>query len=364
MGTLPENPEHELPSADADGSGAQAEQYDSAVEAQLTGDESLDPAPETLPQLREDSAVAASGVELADSENTDVIEVSQADAAGEEGGDQQSPAVSPGTRSQTVGIFDSGIGGFTVAGAILKRRPDLNLIYYADSVNLPYGGRSQEQLERFSDNIVEFLRERGAEVLADGCNTINRNLPGPTRTIEYGLPVFDLVEATIAWLHQRRVPQGIALLATQATVNAGYWEKRLGDVFLDVPVHPIAAPELVPLIEAPQPDEGALRHAVGKYLRLIRDTGADTVVLGCTHYPLLHSYFVEGDVYLSYVDPGLCLAEKLAAELPPAPAGAPPGRLEFYNSLPSERFYAMGERVFGRPIRDLTRMYIVNPYED
>jgi glutamate racemase len=150
----------------------------------------------------------------------------------------------------------------------------------------------------------------------------------------------------------------------------------------------VAAPQLVPLIEAQQQDEHALRHAVGKYIREVRETGADTVVLGCTHYPLVQPLMMETDVYLRYVDPAQCLADKVAADLAnetdarvgaaPAPAlpesaargaaaGATPkytGILQFFNSKPSERFYAMGERVFAREIRSLTKMYIVNPYED
>ncbi len=278
---------------------------------------------------------------------------------------------------KTIGVFDSGIGGFTVAGAILKRRPDLNLVYYADSVNLPYGGRSQEQLARLSCNIIEFLLTQQIDILADGCNTSHSALnSGELRN--YDVPIYDLVSSTVDWIRKQRLPESVALLATEATVRSGWWEAKLSEALPGIPFTAIPAPELVPLIESAQQDERALREAVGHYMKLARESGADTVVLGCTHYPLVQNMMADADIYLRLVDPAQCLAEKLTsqlaasgAELQPSHAGESevpphltPGSMCFYNSRPSERFYAVGERVFGKPIRDVTRMYIVNPYED
>jgi glutamate racemase len=87
-------------------------------------------------------------------------------------------------------------------------------------------------------------------------------------------------------------------------------------------------------------------------------------LFGCTHYPLLAEYMLEVEPGLQFIDPAECLALSLTRNLSAAPASAPVGKMRFFNSLPGERFYSLGERVFGRSIRELTKMYIVNPFED
>jgi glutamate racemase len=264
----------------------------------------------------------------------------------------------------TVGVFDSGIGGFTVASAILKRRPDLNLVYYADSINLPYGGRTRDQLTRYAHNTIEFLLEQGVEMIAVGCHSSNSAL-GAEDLTRYPVPVFDLVSSTLEPLAARtEVPEQLAILATEATINAGYWEQRLREALPDTEILPMAAPELVPIIEGDQSDDFLLRRALDKYIGALVERQAFDVLLGCTHYPLLKTLMLDRCIYLRPIDPGQLLADRLVASIAPAVPHAPEGRMTFFNSLPSERFYSMGERVFGRSIRELTRMYIVNPHED
>jgi glutamate racemase len=266
--------------------------------------------------------------------------------------------------SPVVGIFDSGIGGFTVAKAILSRRPDISLVYYADSLNLPYGGRSREQLTRFAHNTIEFLLSQGIDVLAVGCNASNSAL-GQSELRSFGVPVFDLVGSTIDWLrNQYGRPQEIGLLGTLATVRSQYWERKLKEAFPDMQVHAVAAPEFVPLIEAQEQDLAAIRRSVRNTLRPLLESGVRSLLFGCTHYPLLSEFMLEVEPGLQFIDPAECLAGALTRTMSAARPDARPGTLRFFNSLPGERFYSLGERVFGRSIRELTKMYIVNPFED
>jgi glutamate racemase len=273
------------------------------------------------------------------------------------------PPEEPGLTAN-VGIFDSGVGGFTVAGAIAKRRPDLNLVYFGDTLNMPYGGRTADQLRRFAHNSIEFLLGQGIEILAVGCNASNSVL-GQGDLHSYGVPVFDLVSSTLEIMRgMYGRPDRVALVATVATINSRYWERKLRDAFPELDLMPVPAPELVPLIEAQQTDERSIRSAVRKYLAPVLDAGVRTVIHGCTHFPLLQDYMQELCPELSFIDPAQCLAERLAASLPAAPPDAPPGRLRLFSSLPGEAFYRVGEQALKRPVREHSRMYIVNPYED
>lgn len=274
-------------------------------------------------------------------------------------------AVATAAQAPTVGVFDSGIGGFTVAGAILELRPDLGLVYFGDSLNMPYGGRAPEQIARFAHHSIEFLLSRGIDILAVGCNASNSVL-GQGELKSFGIPVHDLVSSTTEWLRsQPEVLQSAGLLATQATVNSRYWQRKLSEVLPSLEVVPVAAPEFVPLIEAAKQDERAIRAAVRRYIQPLLDDSVTTIIHGCTHYPLLESYMRELSPKLKFIDPARCLARRLVANLlPPAELAAKRGGMRFYSSLPGETFYRTGERVFGYPIREMTRMFIVSPYEE
>ena len=283
----------------------------------------------------------------------------QAGAPGGEGAGGSAVVCAP-----TVGIFDSGIGGLTVAQAILQRRPDLSLVYYADTLNMPYGGRPPGQIATFARQSIEFLLEQGIDILALGCNASNSVL-ADNEMEGFGVPVFDLVGSTIDWLRsQAEPPTELAVIATQATIDSRHWKRKLADAFPEMKIHPVAAPEFVPLIEAQELDEKAIRRAVERRLGRLVTAGARVFLHGCTHFPFLQEYMEELAGGLTFIDPAECLAENLAAGLGPAEDDSTAGTLHFFNSLPGERFYTLAERLLGRSIRQYTSMYIVNAHED
>lgn len=277
---------------------------------------------------------------------------------------QFQPIEISGNASVNVGIFDSGVGGLTVLRELLARRPGLNVVYFADSLNLPYGGRGPEQLLRFAQGSIEFLLSKGANLLAVGCNT-TMSVMGQGDLKSYGLPVFDLVSSTVDWLRvQHGRPQRLGLLGTVATVQSRYWERKLAGAFPEMQVTALACPEFVQLVEDPHAPEAAIRHAVRERLGPLLDSGIRTLLHACTHYPWLQRYMTELEPELMFIDPAQCLAERLCASLPqPDPSGKP-GKLQLYCSRPTELFYRFASEALGREARELTRMYIVNPYED
>lgn len=279
----------------------------------------------------------------------------------------QDPGTAPETglpaTDATVGVFDSGIGGFTVARAILSRRPSLNLVYYGDNINMPYGGRPPEQIARFARHSIEFLLEQGIDMLAVGCNASNSVL-GQGDLNSFGIPVFDLVGSTID--HYRAgggLPDRLAVVATEATINSGYWHRKLKEAFPLLEVTDIAAPEFVPLVEAARSDLPAMREAIARHLGRLPEHGVTTVIHGCTHFPLLQAVMEEVVPGLTYIDPARFLADRMLSRLPETTSDTP-GKLNIFSSLPGPTFYRTGAAALGRGIRDLTTMYIVSPREE
>jgi glutamate racemase len=263
-----------------------------------------------------------------------------------------------------VGIFDSGVGGFTVARAILNRRPDLNLVYFGDNLNMPYGGRSLEQLASFARNSIRFLIDNGANILAVGCNASNSAL-GQGDLKSFGIPTYDLVSSTTEWLSRiTSKPDHIGFVATEAAVNSGYWERKIQEILPEISVTAVAAPDFVPLVEAHLPDEPRRRRSVREVLGPLVDAGIRTILHGCTHYPLLEPVMRELYPELEFINPAECLAEKLVAHVSSPLVNAPRGKLKIFSSLLGETFYRVGENALGQDIRPFASMYIVNPYED
>ena len=264
----------------------------------------------------------------------------------------------------TVGIFDSGIGGFTVAREILCLRPDLNLVYYGDSLNLPYGAKSPEQISRMAKHSIEFLVSQGITILAVGCSASNSVL-GQGELKSFGLPVYDLVTSTIETLKDDpEAPDKLALVATVASINSGYWQRKLTAALPNLELLEVAAASFVPHIEAGSYEGKAVQDSIEQTLQICIDQGVDTILHGCTHYPWLEGAMQAFYQGFNFINPAVCLAKKLVNHLAPAKLDAPGGSRTFFCSLPSEVFYQAGESSLGFPIRSRTSMYIVNPFED
>ncbi|MCB1218371.1 aspartate/glutamate racemase family protein [bacterium] len=268
------------------------------------------------------------------------------------------------SRTNSVGIFDSGVGGFTVLKALHARRPDLNIIYFGDSLNAPNGSRPPEQLHGMCQNMVQFLIDMGVDTMAVGCNSCNI-LMGSGELKSFGVTSFDLVGSTVEWLKlQHHQPQNLAILGTQATINSRYYERKLEEAFPGLPLRSMAAPKLVPLIESFPWSEYDLRTAVQEYVNPLLEEGFNSIVLACSHYRWIERYLRELDSEMTLVDPAECLAERLVASLPPAAEGARRGELKLYSSHPNEAFSHFAEMAIGRDAKEYIKLYIVNAYEE
>ena len=194
-----------------------------------------------------------------------------------------------------IGVFDSGIGGLTVVKSIVRSMPNENIIYFGDTAHVPYGTRSKEQITEYVLKDVKFLSIFDIKAVVIACNTADSIAREKVEQL-YPLPVFGVVHPASRKAALSTVNNKIGIIATNATVNSGAYEKAICAINPDAEVFSVACPLLVPLVENGRwrSDDIVVRTVLEEYLAKIRDFGVDTLILGCTHYPLLTE--VIGDV--------------------------------------------------------------------
>jgi|SRR5580693_1645554 glutamate racemase len=194
-------------------------------------------------------------------------------------------------RERPIGVFDSGVGGLTVLHELLVRLPHEDFLYLGDTARFPYGERSPEELARFSSEIAEELLRRHAKLLVIACNSataaglpiLERRMMETTLGVDVlGVVRPEALRAVAATRNGR-----IGLLATPTTVASGSYERAVGSVDPHVTLHAVACPTLASIIQqGRQFDEHAVQ-SVREACAPLREAGVDTVILGCTHYPLI-----------------------------------------------------------------------------
>jgi len=185
-----------------------------------------------------------------------------------------------------IGVFDSGMGGLTVLHECLVTLPHEDFVYLGDGARLPYGPRPLEELRRFAAEIAGYLEAQGVKLIVAACNSATAAaLPDLQRQL--AAPVIGVLapEAHAAVLATRN--RRIGLLATEATVTSGRYPELVAALDAGVEVVSVACPRLVPLIEADETYGEELMEAVREYAAPLKDSEVDTVILGCTHYPLI-----------------------------------------------------------------------------
>jgi glutamate racemase len=202
----------------------------------------------------------------------------------------------PASAKQPIGVFDSGIGGLTVVSALRQLLPNESIFYLGDTARVPYGGKSAATVQRYSREIADILLKEKAKTIVVACNTASAlALPN----LEETLPVTVtgvIVPGARAALAQTRSGH-IGVIGTRATINSGAYERALRALNPDVRITARACPLLVPLIEEGWLESPVTEQIIRQYLTPLLSDGVDTIVLGCTHYPLLRNAIarVAGD---------------------------------------------------------------------
>lgn len=214
--------------------------------------------------------------------------------------------------NRPIGIFDSGVGGLTVVKQVMKILPNEDLIYFGDTARVPYGSKSKETVTKFSEQIIRFLKTKDVKAVVIACNTVSSNCYEDLTVSFPDLPIIEVVtpgvESCIATTKNKRV----GLIGTQGTVSSGAYERRLKQADKDIEVYNKACPLFVPLAE-----EGWTNNQVAKltaqiYLQELIDKGIDSIILGCTHYPILKACIGETvGQEVTIVDPAKATAVRL-----------------------------------------------------
>jgi glutamate racemase len=201
--------------------------------------------------------------------------------------------------SLPIGIFDSGVGGLTVLRAVRERLPGEHLVYLGDTARVPYGNKSQATVERYAVEDAQFLLNRGVKMIVVACNTASALAARALRAQFPEIPVLGMIgpgaRAAVSATKNRR----IGVIATAATIGSGAYEERIRETLAaageEAPAHIVskACPLFVPLVEEGETDSEITRQVATKYLTELRNDGIDTLVLGCTHYPLLRGVIAE-----------------------------------------------------------------------
>lgn len=184
-----------------------------------------------------------------------------------------------------VGVFDSGLGGLTVVRAIRQECPGLDLVYFGDTARIPYGTKSPETVTRYAREIVAVLRDAGATALVVACNTASA-VALPALTADAETPVLGVLEPGARAAAAVTRSGHVAVLGTRATIASGAYQHALHALIPTLAVQQIACPLFVPLVEEQWTDGPVPRLVAEQYLADLHPE-TDTVILGCTHYPLL-----------------------------------------------------------------------------
>jgi glutamate racemase len=185
-----------------------------------------------------------------------------------------------------IGVFDSGVGGLTVARAILDLLPHEPLVYVGDTARFPYGPRPVEEIRRFALEIADLLVRRDVKMLVVACNSIEVSALGDIAD-RAGIPVVGVIDPGVRAAVRATRAGVIGLIGTRATVDSHAYERAVAAVGADVRLLSAACPRFVEHVERGDTTSHELRVAARGYLEPLREGGVDTLILGCTHYPLL-----------------------------------------------------------------------------
>ncbi|MBD5444895.1 MAG: glutamate racemase [Lachnospiraceae bacterium] len=187
-----------------------------------------------------------------------------------------------------IGVFDSGVGGLTVAREIMRQLPNERIVYFGDTARVPYGNKSKETVTRFSRQIVRFLQMQDVKAIVVACNTASAYALDELEQ-EVDIPIIGVVKPGAKTAIEATHNGKIGVIATQATISSGIYKRYIEENDMSVSVVEKACPLFVPLVEEGLWEDPVTDEIARRYLSELIDIDIDTLILGCTHYPLIRS---------------------------------------------------------------------------
>lgn len=257
---------------------------------------------------------------------------------------------------QPIGIFDSGVGGLTVLKEISRQLPREDVIYIADTARVPYGSRSPEEIVKINHEIIQHLLELGVKLVIMACGTSSA-IAYPVIKGQYKIPLISLIEPGARSSAEVTRSGKIGIIATEATVKSGAYQKAIPLSRGMVEVHAAACPLFVPLVEGGFTEAAETKSIAREYLKPLLDAKIDTLILGCTHYPHLTKILKE------VAGPGVKLVDPAAAAVAEAKKTLEkmnltrdvpkPAHYQFIVTGSASRFQELGSKLFGKPITNV-----------
>ncbi len=265
-----------------------------------------------------------------------------------------SPAPTP--NSAPLGVFDSGIGGLTVARALFARLPRESVIYFGDTARVPYGPKSPDTVRRYAAEIQGYLLHRGVKALVVACNTMTAHALDFLRE-RAPVPVLGVVDPGARAAVHGGASGRIGVIGTAGTIASGAYERAIHALQPDAQVTTMACPLFVPFIEEGWFDHPATELVAREYLAPLQRAGVDTLVLGCTHYPLLKPLLARvmgpGVKLIDSADEtAAAVARELSSRNLETPSGFAP-RHRFVVSDDVARFRRVGEAFLGERLNEV-----------
>lgn len=253
-----------------------------------------------------------------------------------------------------IGLFDSGVGGLTVASAIKTILPEENMIYFGDTAHLPYGDKSKETIIEYSIAIANFLLSRNCKLILVACNSASSNAFSEIKDfVGDRALVMNVIEPVVkAVIHDKRIAK-LGVIGTKATINSKSYEKSILSLRTDVEVLSMATPLLVPMIEEGFIFDDISNAIIRSYLSREEIAGIDSLILGCTHYPIIKNQISKFfNFQVNVLDSALIVAEELKFLLMNNSLfrKGSPGENHFYVSDHTAYFEIIARMFFGEKI--------------
>lgn len=219
--------------------------------------------------------------------------------------------------SQPIGIFDSGIGGLTVAQAITKVLPTENIVYFGDTAHLPYGDKSEAAIQAYSIRIADMLLKKGCKVIVIACNSASSaSYELLKEYVRKDVRILNVIDPMVEWVSRHLRGKRVGLIGTKRTVQSGIYPRKLDDTGAQITLNALATPLLAPMIEEGFFDNNISHEIIANYLNDATLANIDALILACTHYPLIKSEierFYNGRIQI--LDSSLIVAEALKSQL-------------------------------------------------
>ena len=255
-----------------------------------------------------------------------------------------------------IGIFDSGIGGLTIASAIHRLMPHESLIYYGDTAHMPYGDKSPELIESYSLHISNYLYEKGCKLIVIACNTASAHaFKSVKKHMKGKLEVINVIDPTVAAVSQQFPKGKVGVVGTRGTINSGIYGRKIKKSNKNLMVTSLATPLLAPMIEEGFFNNNISRTIIHSYLSKKSLVEIDALILACTHYPLIKNEvksFYKNNTKI--FDSAEMVAQEVKQYLAQSNLEAPKNskeELQFYVSDYTESFEKSTKFFFGKEIK-------------